>query len=76
MYNLVLSDARATSAVNYLIRHGVDPMRITAKGYGEEVLVNGCSNGVKCTEEDHQANRRTQFTVTGVANLANTVSRP
>jgi len=76
MYNLVLSDARATSAVNYLIRHGVDPMRIVAKGYGEEALVNGCSNGVKCTEEDHQANRRTQFTVIGVANLANTTSRP
>ncbi len=76
LYNLVLSDARATSAVNYLIRHGVDPMRIVAKGYGEEVLVNDCGNGVKCTEEEHQANRRTQFTVTGVANLASSTSRP
>jgi outer membrane protein OmpA-like peptidoglycan-associated protein len=66
MYNLVLSDARANSAVNYLIQHGVDPDRITAKGYGEGTLVNGCRNGVKCTEEDHQANRRTEFTVVGI----------
>ena len=76
LYNLVLSDARAISAVNYLIRHGVDPMRIVDKGYGEEVLVNSCGSGVKCTEEDHQANRRTEFKVTGVANLASTTSRP
>ncbi len=66
LYNLVLSDARANSAVNYLIQRGVDPNRITAKGYGEHVLVNKCANGAKCTEEDHQANRRTEFKVTGI----------
>ncbi len=65
-YNLVLSDARANSAVNYLIRHGVPPDRITARGYGERSLVNTCSDGVPCTEEDHQANRRTEFKVTGI----------
>lgn len=70
MYNLVLSDARARSAVDYLIRQGVDPQRITAKGYGETVLVNRCGNGVKCTEEEHQANRRTEFRVTSVKELA------
>ncbi|MEZ4757116.1 MAG: OmpA family protein [Flavobacteriales bacterium] len=64
-YNLVLSDARANSAVNYLIRQGVDPDRITARGYGEEMLANGCRDGVHCTEEDHQANRRTEFKVIG-----------
>lgn len=75
MYNLVLSDARANSAVNYLIQRGVNPDRITAKGYGEEILVNECKNGVKCTEEDHQANRRTEFKVTGTG-LATMQSRP
>ncbi|MBK8614812.1 MAG: OmpA family protein [Flavobacteriales bacterium] len=70
MYNLVLSDARANSAVNYLIKHGVNPDRIVAKGYGETVLVNGCANGVKCTEEDHQANRRTEFKVLNIGTLA------
>ncbi len=66
MYNLVLSDARANSAVNYLIQHGVSPDRIVAKGYGETMPRNKCSNGVKCTEEEHQANRRTEFKITGI----------
>lgn len=76
LYNLVLSDARANSAVNYLIQRGVDPARITAKGYGESVLVNTCSNGVHCSEEDHQANRRTEFKVTGVEGMADVRSKP
>ncbi len=63
MYNLVLSDARAKSAVDYLVRQGVPPERLIAKGYGETMLVNGCSNGLQCTEEEHQANRRTEFKV-------------
>jgi outer membrane protein OmpA-like peptidoglycan-associated protein len=62
-YNLVLSDARAKSAVDYLIRQGVPPDRLTARGYGETMPVNGCVNGVKCTEEEHQANRRTELKV-------------
>lgn len=70
-YNLVLSDARANAAVDYLIRKGVDAQRVTAKGYGESMLVNACSNGVKCTEEAHQQNRRTEFKVTSVKELAN-----
>lgn len=76
MYNLVLSDARANAAVNYLIQQGVDPDRIAAKGYGESNLVNGCGNGILCSEPDHQDNRRTEFKVTGVANMASTTSRP
>ena len=69
-YNLVLSDARANSAVDYLIRKGVDPNRITAKGYGESVLLNNCNEERLCTEEGHQVNRRTEFTVIAVDGLA------
>ena len=69
-YNLVLSDARANSAVNYLIRQGADPARIQAMGYGEERLVNGCRDGVPCDEEAHQANRRTEFKVVRVEQAA------
>jgi len=69
-YNLVLSDARANSAVDYLIRKGVDPGRITAKGYGESVLVNQCTEDTECSEVGHQGNRRTEFTVIGVDGLA------
>lgn len=76
LYNLVLSDARANAAVNYLIQRGVDPDRITAKGYGEGELMNHCSNGVKCSEEEHQANRRTEFKVIGMPGLASITSEP
>jgi len=64
LYNLVLSEARAKSAVDHLIRQGVDPDRITAKGWGEKFLVNRCGNDVECSEDEHQANRRTEFKVT------------
>jgi flagellar motor protein MotB len=31
--------------------------------YGETQLVNDCGNGVKCTEEEHQQNRRTEILI-------------
>jgi outer membrane protein OmpA-like peptidoglycan-associated protein len=62
-YNMKLSQRRAESTVKYLVQHGIDPDRLTAKGYGETQLVNGCKNGVKCTEAEHQLNRRTEFKV-------------
>lgn len=62
-YNIDLSQRRADSAVAYLVRKGIDPRRLSAKGYGESQLVNDCKcEGkviVPCTEEQHQANRRT-----------------
>ncbi|MBL7825072.1 MAG: OmpA family protein [Saprospiraceae bacterium] len=66
-YNEELSQKRAQSAVAYIISEGVDSVRITAKGYGERALVNRCSNGVDCSEEDHQKNRRTELRITGIA---------
>lgn len=60
-YNLVLSDKRAKAAVDYLISKGIDAKRMKWKGYGETKLVNHCKNGVECTEEEHQQNRRTEF---------------
>lgn len=70
LYNLVLSDARARSAVDYLVRQGVPQERLIARGYGEARLVNHCSNGVTCTEEQHQANRRTEFKVVALSQAA------
>jgi peptidoglycan-associated lipoprotein len=67
-YNDVLSQRRADAAVNYIIAHGIESSRITAKGYGERQLVNECKNGVQCTEEAHQANRRTEFKVVSFQN--------
>ncbi|MFT7033283.1 MAG: outer membrane protein OmpA-like peptidoglycan-associated protein [Cyclobacteriaceae bacterium] len=63
-YNQRLSQRRATSAVEYIVKNGIDKGRIVAKGYGETALVNKCSNGVQCSKEEHQRNRRTEFKVT------------
>jgi outer membrane protein OmpA-like peptidoglycan-associated protein/tetratricopeptide (TPR) repeat protein len=62
-YNLRLSQHRAESAVAYIISAGIDASRITAHGYGETQLVNRCSNGVPCSDAEHQANRRTEFKI-------------
>ena len=62
-YNLKLSQRRAESAVNYIIRRGIAKDRIKPKGYGEGQLINECSDGVECPEEMHQQNRRTEFKI-------------
>lgn len=62
-YNERLSDRRAKSTRDWLIKKGIAPSRLTARGYGETQLVNGCSDGVDCTEEEHQLNRRSQFII-------------
>ncbi|WEK18271.1 MAG: OmpA family protein [Candidatus Pedobacter colombiensis] len=63
-YNQWLSQRRANAAVQYIIDRGIDKNRITAKGYGEKILLNKCANGIKCSETDHQLNRRTEFKIT------------
>ena len=65
-YNEILSDKRAKSTIKWLIKNGVSPDRLTGKGYGETQLINGCSDGVICTEEQHQMNRRSEFIITGL----------
>lgn len=65
-YNELLSSRRALSAVRYLISQGIDPSRLTWKGYGKNDLVNECDGTVWCSEEKHQQNRRTTFTVTRI----------
>ena len=59
-YNQDLSQRRAQSAVSYIVGRGVSRSRITAIGYGETRLRNRCSDDVKCSEEEHQTNRRTE----------------
>ncbi|MBV7270388.1 OmpA family protein [Winogradskyella luteola] len=61
-YNMKLSDRRAKSTRDYIISRGIDASRIeSAIGYGETQLLNKCANRVKCTEEEHQLNRRSYF---------------
>lgn len=59
--NLTLSQKRSQSVVNYLISQGIASDRMFARGYGETELLNRCRNGVKCSEDEHLQNRRTEF---------------
>lgn len=61
-YNEDLSQKRAQSAVNYLISRGIDAGRLSAIGYGESQPAADCACS-RCTESEHQANRRTTFKV-------------
>ncbi len=62
-YNLSLSEKRAKSAVDYLITKGIEAARLKAKGYGESKLLNKCDDGITCSDEEHQLNRRTEIKV-------------
>ncbi|WP_223267270.1 OmpA family protein [Polaribacter sp. IC073] len=68
-YNEALSDRRAKYSVAYIVDKGINSNRISGKGFGETRLVNGCvdndrhTNRGKCTKEEHQANRRTEFVI-------------
>ena len=64
-YNIRLSQRRAQSVVDWLIARGIDKNRLKPKGYGESQPRNGCTDGVPCTEYEHQRNRRTEFRVIG-----------
>lgn len=64
--NQQLSERRAQEVVNYIISKGISSERLVAKGYGESKLLNHCADGIECTEEEHQRNRRTEFKVIDV----------
>lgn len=63
LYNQLLSDRRAKSAKDYLVSLGVNATRIVAIGFGESRLRNKCDDGVTCTDEEHQFNRRTEVKI-------------
>jgi len=69
IYNEALSDRRAKSTVKYIVSKGINPARITGRGFGESELTNDCvdndahTNRIKCSKEEHQLNRRTEFVV-------------
>jgi peptidoglycan-associated lipoprotein len=63
-YNMDLSRRRAVAAVQYIVGVGdIDENRLIAHGYGETRPLNRCTNGVKCSVEEFQFNRRTEFTI-------------
>ncbi len=63
-YNLELSDKRDKSTQAYLYSKGIAQEHIeSAIGYGETRLLNKCRDGVKCTDEEHDLNRRSDFVI-------------
>lgn len=54
-YNMILSEKRALSVVNYLVKMGIDANRLKYKGYG-----NASSLGNNITVEGRKLNRRTE----------------
>jgi outer membrane protein OmpA-like peptidoglycan-associated protein len=64
-YNQELSRKRAEAVKSYLVKKGIPAARLTTKGYGETKLLNHCKDGVKCDDDEHAKNRRTEFVVIG-----------
>ena len=63
-YNLKLSQRRNVSTVRYIVQQGgINASRLTGRGYGETQLTNACANGIECSEEEHQLNRRSEFII-------------
>ena len=62
-YNMWLSEQRALATVKYMISKGIEEARVEGKGYGETRLINDCDDGVRCTKEQHQLNRRSEFII-------------
>ena len=60
-YNMKLSAARSTSCLTYIVSKGITRDRLEVKNYGETKLLNHCDDGIVCSEELHQVNRRTEF---------------
>jgi outer membrane protein OmpA-like peptidoglycan-associated protein len=61
--NASLSERRAQASAAYIKARITNPERITGKGYGETRLFNECADGVECSKEKHQENRRTEFII-------------
>jgi outer membrane protein OmpA-like peptidoglycan-associated protein len=62
-YNQKLSQQRADATRAWIIAQGIAPERLKASGYGESRPVNNCVDGIKCSEADHQENRRSEFII-------------
>lgn len=60
-YNEKLSNNRAKAVVDWLAERGISRDRMKAEYFGKRKLVNGCGDGVDCSEDIHQLNRRSEF---------------
>lgn len=77
-YNKWLSEARAKESAAYIKRAITNPERVFYKGFGETNLLNDCKCEdkviSKCSEEDHQLNRRIEFKVLSMDGLESLIN--
>ncbi|MEM0998783.1 MAG: OmpA family protein [Bacteroidota bacterium] len=65
-YNLELSRKRSEEVVKYIqARKPIPDERFVSWGFGEEYLLNDCSDGADCSEDEHAVNRRTEIKIIG-----------
>jgi outer membrane protein OmpA-like peptidoglycan-associated protein/tetratricopeptide (TPR) repeat protein len=62
-YNLALTERRANSIIKYIESQGVDSSRLKAVGRGEANPIVDCASK-KCTSEEYELSRRSEFTIT------------
>ena len=55
------SEKRAKATIQYIISKGIEAKRISGKGFGETELKVDCKE--KCTEAEHELNRRSEFLI-------------
>ncbi|MCH7396345.1 OmpA family protein [Belliella sp. DSM 107340] len=62
-YNVALSKRRAEAVRESLNVKGINQDRISLEWYGEDKLITDCPDGVDCSEDDHQLNRRSELSL-------------
>lgn len=62
-YNTDLSALRCYAVIDYLANKGIDPKRLYYSNGGEKDPVNGCKDGVPCSEAEYKQNRRSELRV-------------
>ena len=62
-YNRDLSQKRADSVREFLIKNEIAEDRVIAKGYGESQPIVKCETEESCSEEDHEWNRRCEMVI-------------
>ncbi len=60
-YNQILSEKRASAAMQFIINKGVSKDRLVSNGYGETQPLVDCENN--CTKSQDQTNRRIEFVI-------------
>ena len=60
-YNLILSNNRAASTLEYIVSNGIDRKRLSSKGYGKSTPLIKC--GDHCSESEYATNRRCEFKI-------------